>query len=128
MQRYWDGKQWTEHRAPAQPEPQDRGSGVLIGVSYAAALLLPIVGFILGIVLLVRRETGHGLAVFLISIAMGFLACQLLVNDAEEELNQSIDQIDRQIDQDQQELRAYDNCLEENSFRFSACRELDPLR
>ena len=89
MWRYWDGSQWTEHRHPGLPgaPPRDRASTVLLVVSYAGALLLPIVGFILGIVLLVRRQTAHGLAVVLISVAVTILAWQFL--DDVEELNQS---------------------------------------
>ena len=47
--RYWDGSQWTEHTHPGLPgaPPRDRASTVLLVVSYAGALLLPIVGFIL---------------------------------------------------------------------------------
>jgi hypothetical protein len=40
----------------------------LIIAGYATAVLLPIIGLILGIALLVRRETGHGLAIIAISL------------------------------------------------------------
>jgi hypothetical protein len=92
-QRYWTGSEWTDQRAPLNEklgrahEQQDKGAGALVVVGYLTAFLLPIVGFILGIVLLVRRQTAHGLAVFLISIAVGVLACSIALDDAEEELN-----------------------------------------
>lgn len=95
-QRYWDGSQWTEQRAPAGPtvEP-DKGAGALVVVGYITAFLLPIIGFILGLILLVRRQTGHGLAVFVISIAVGFAACAIVLNDTEDEINSYAECIDR---------------------------------
>lgn len=85
LQQYWDGQQWTDARRPT-PEP-DKGSTALVVVGYITAVFLPIVGFILGIVLLVRRQTGHGLAVFLISIAVGVAGCALFVGSASEDLD-----------------------------------------
>lgn len=120
-QRYWTGSEWTDQRAPMAPKPEDRASGVLLFVSYAAAFLLPLIGFILGIVLLVRRQTGHGVAVVLISLAVGIAACAIAVNSAEEDLDRSLSNL-------QQDTRAYDRCLEENGYRFAACRDLDPLK
>jgi resuscitation-promoting factor RpfB len=87
-QRYWDGNAWTDQRAPAAPAPpEDKGAGALVVAGYVTAVLLPIVGFVLGIVLLVRRQTAHGLAVFGISIAVAFVACSIALNDAEDELD-----------------------------------------
>lgn len=70
----------------AQPQPE-RGAGALVVISYIMALLMPVIGFVLGIVLLIRRQTVHGLIVFCLSIAVGIAACAALVNDAEEELS-----------------------------------------
>ena len=41
-----------------------------------------------------RRQTGHGLAVFLISIAVGFAACAIAVNSADEELDATAESLD----------------------------------
>ena len=126
--RYWDGSQWTEHRHPGLPPapPRDRASTVLLVVSYAGALLLPIVGFILGIVLLVRRQTAHGVAVVLISVAMTIVAWQFL--DDIEELNQSLQQDQQEADDVSQGIeedsRALTRCLENNDYRFAACRDV----
>jgi Protein of unknown function (DUF2510) len=93
--RYWDGSQWTDQRAPAPPTArEDRGAGALVVVGYITAFVLPIIGFIIGIILLVRRQTGHGLAVFLISIAVGFAACAIAVNSAEDELDATAECLD----------------------------------
>ena len=45
-------------------------SGWLLFFGYAGAIFLPIVGLIIGIALLVKKATGHGVAVLAISIAM----------------------------------------------------------
>lgn len=102
QEQYWDGQRWTDAKRPSQREPsvpakqtEDRGSTALVVVGYITAVLLPIVGFILGIVLLVRRQTGHGLAVFLISIAVMIGGCALLLSDTENELNSYSDCIDQ---------------------------------
>jgi hypothetical protein len=109
------------------PKQEDKGAGVLVVVSYLAALFIPIIGFILGIVLLVRRQTGHGLAVVLISVAVGIAACALFLEDTEEELERPGEDIEREFRQDEREFEAYDECLRENDFRLRACRDLDPL-
>ena len=41
-----------------------------MALSYALAVLIPIVGAVLGVLLLVRRSVGHGIAVIAISAAM----------------------------------------------------------
>lgn len=45
-ERYWNGEAW---------EQDERGSG-LVPVGYITAVILPIVGFIIGIVLATRRD------------------------------------------------------------------------
>lgn len=78
QEQYWDGAQWTDARRP-RGAPKERGSTALVVVAYVSALLLPILGFILGLVLLVRRQTVHGLACVLLSIAVGLAACAIAV-------------------------------------------------
>ena len=67
MARYWDGSQWTDDRRPLVSK--EGVSGWLLFFGYAGAILLPIVGLIIGIALLVKKATGHGVAVLAISIA-----------------------------------------------------------
>jgi hypothetical protein len=58
-QRYWDGSQWTDHRAPGAPAgPKDNGG--LITVGWIGALFFPIVGLVIGLVLLERGEKNQG--------------------------------------------------------------------
>lgn len=60
-QRYWDGGRWTEHvapfvRPPVPPVAPAKDNGYLIAAGVVTALLFPIVGFIIGIVLAARNE------------------------------------------------------------------------
>ena len=68
MARYWDGSQWTDDRRPLVSNVEV--SKWLLFFGYAGAIFLPIVGLIIGIVLLVKKATGHGVAVLAISIAI----------------------------------------------------------
>ena len=72
--RYWDGAQWTENCREPPPDPM-RTPLVIAG--YATAVLSPIIGLILGIALLVRREAAHGSATIAISVVVGAAATLL---------------------------------------------------
>jgi hypothetical protein len=61
-------------------KPKEHVSGLRLGLSYAAALFLPIVGFVLGLFLL-RRTIGHGVAVVLISVAVVVASFTIAVDD-----------------------------------------------
>lgn len=60
-QRYWDGQSWTDHIAPldtASPTPpkeEIEKHGGLFAVGLVTAIILPIVGFVIGIVLMTKR-------------------------------------------------------------------------
>lgn len=95
-QRYWDGERWTDNRAPLQSQ-EDSGSTVLVVVSYLAALLLPIVGFVLGLVLLVRRQTMHGVAVVVLALAVGLAACAIIANNTGNELEEATRELEREL-------------------------------
>ncbi len=66
--RYWDGRTWTNHRAPAQAvvAPKDQSSLVTLG--FALAILFPIGGFVVGIML----ERKEGWWILALSLAFGF--------------------------------------------------------
>ncbi len=77
-QRYWDGTKWTENYAddqgqvlPVPPPPaavtgEQKGDG-LVPVGYILGVLFPIIGFVIGIVLLARRNN-HGAGVMVVSV------------------------------------------------------------
>lgn len=45
------------------------GKGLIIG-SYVGAVLMPIVGMILGIYLLIKKQVGHGIGALVLSVFM----------------------------------------------------------
>jgi small-conductance mechanosensitive channel len=75
-QGYWDGTRWTEHTAPMAQRPfvmpAQQVSDTMIGVGYVASLFLPIVGFVIGIVVLAKggRSQVHGGAMMAISLVV----------------------------------------------------------
>ena len=80
--RYWDGQQWTENRAPAQTarqlapgEKEQEATGIIIA-GYIFAVLIPIVGFVIGLTQINRNR--HGLWVVLLSVAVFAAALAIL--------------------------------------------------
>jgi uncharacterized protein DUF2510 len=84
-QRYWDGQGWTDHRAPPAPQHQpvvggrvrDPRNDGLATAGYVFAILLPIVGFIIAIVLYGRNDS-RATAVLLTSILVFFVGLIVL--------------------------------------------------
>jgi Protein of unknown function (DUF2510) len=67
--RYWDGRAWTDHVAPAAtaggaPASAPSSSGI-IALGYISAVLLPIVGFVIGLTQINRKG---GVGIILVSI------------------------------------------------------------
>lgn len=86
-QRYWDGQQWTDHiapgspqTAPASPRTEAQANHTLITVGLLSAFLLPILGFIVGVILLAKREAAAGVVVVLLAIGSAYLWLYLLVS------------------------------------------------
>lgn len=65
-ERYWNGKAWTE-----ETRAHKEGS-TLVAWGFIAALLMPIIGAVIAIVLLARNQIGPGLAV-LVASGLGFV-------------------------------------------------------
>jgi hypothetical protein len=63
VERYWDGKKWTESRQPAgsgqrpTDEKEQSATGIIIA-GYAFAVLMPIVGFVIGLTQINRNRHG----------------------------------------------------------------------
>lgn len=72
-QRYWDGHDWTGRYADYKgnvldvPPPPVQEKADLTVQGYLAAFLIPIVGFVIGIILLARRND-QGAGVLVISV------------------------------------------------------------
>jgi len=75
QRRYWNGKRWLDETAgPARtPSPNDAPQGLVIA-GYATAVLLPIVGFFVGLALIIKNRAGHGVAVMVISVIVFLIA------------------------------------------------------
>jgi hypothetical protein len=69
LETYWDGTQWTNAQrpiGPAQPEKAKNRTGDIVA-GYILAFIMPIVGFIVGIVFTAQRRN-HGLGILIASV------------------------------------------------------------
>ncbi|SDC21749.1 Protein of unknown function [Nocardioides lianchengensis] len=84
-QRYWDGKRWTDHIAPATNQPPvatteaDRSG--LIAAGIVTSILIPIIGGIIGIVLIAKDRVGPGLGCIVIALISGSVWYQQVLAD-----------------------------------------------
>jgi hypothetical protein len=76
-QRYWDGSKWTDQRAPIEQGASDG----LVTAGYVTAVILPLVGFVLGFVLIARKREAHGFACVILSIVAAVVASILLIGN-----------------------------------------------
>lgn len=97
-QRYWDGARWTDSYAPPpsplppppSPPPhwqaapsatasQSGAPGIVIA-GYIFAIVIPIIGFVLGIVALTQQNDAarHGIGIIVVSV-IGFMLWVLLI-------------------------------------------------
>lgn len=80
-QRYWTGTEWSAHVAPVggPPHQPSTGDSVLVAIGWAAAILLPLIGFVIGIVLMGKGEKDQGAWICVVSIAIGLAGCALVL-------------------------------------------------
>jgi hypothetical protein len=84
--RYWDGEQWTAERQQVGPEvtaarrsERQRGSWLVV-CGYVAAILLPLLGVVLGIIVATRPSrprTRQGIQIIVLSLVVGATAVLL---------------------------------------------------
>lgn len=83
-QRYWAGSEWTDQRAPMTPQyvsPLDELSTPpgLVAAGVATALLFPIAGFVIGVVLITRYSRPQtGVAIMILSAVVTYAAYRVL--------------------------------------------------
>jgi hypothetical protein len=85
--RYWDGEQWGAKRdrvgpEVTPPEPRKQNVGWLVPCGYVFAVLVPVLGFTLGIIAATRGAKAtprHGIQIILLSVVV-FLAGVLLLH------------------------------------------------
>ncbi len=91
-QRYWDGQKWTDSYSQTQPstvsnlvtEPDSSSSGLIVA-GYIFAVVIPIVGFILGIVAVTRpdkRVSKHGVWIIVLSVVAFFVFVAIIAGSA----------------------------------------------
>jgi hypothetical protein len=66
--RYWDGGRWTEHRTDylAAPAPKPVSDG-LVAAGYIFAFLIPVVGVVIGVIVMGRKNS-HGRWILILSL------------------------------------------------------------
>ena len=86
QQRYWDGREWGPYANATPPPPGGQGwyqapaqefNGGLVACGYVFAVLIPLVGFILGIVTITRPSKAtskHGIWIILLSVVVFLIA------------------------------------------------------
>jgi hypothetical protein len=78
--RYWDGTAWTQQVAPEPSAPAPVSLGLVVA-GYVLALLIPIVGFVLGVVALKKHPgtgTNHGVWIIVAAVVGVVLNLMLL--------------------------------------------------
>lgn len=84
-QRYWDGSSWSDHVAPLHTNEgkaisQSSDETGLVTAGIITALIIPVIGFIIGIVLLAKSKPGPGIACLVLSIVAFFVWASLLTS------------------------------------------------
>jgi hypothetical protein len=92
---YWDGERWTGDFAPAaEPAPaaaataatEPESAGGIVIVGYVTAALIPLIGFILGIVVATRpakATSKHGAWIIVVSIFAFIVWIAIIVHNAQ---------------------------------------------
>jgi hypothetical protein len=87
-QRYFDGTQWTDATPAPAPaprmtaEPVESG-GAIVGLGYVFALLMPIIGLILGIIAATRPQPAkskHGPWIIALSVIGGVIGVLVVLH------------------------------------------------
>ena len=90
-QRYWDGTSWTQQQPSAAPK-ENQG---LVWAGYIFAVLMPIVGFFLGLALIIRGRNGHGVACMVLSVLTVVVVASVLVGAAATDVADYSDCLDK---------------------------------
>jgi len=80
--RYWDGARWTENRTDylAAPPKKEVGEG-MVAVGYLTSFLFPIVGVVIGVILM-HRDNRHGR--WILGLSMVFIAVFIVVGSLDD--------------------------------------------
>ena len=79
--RYWDGGRWTEDRTDYRATPPKKAVGEgMVAVGYITAFLFPIVGVVIGIIVM-NRGNNHGR--WILGLALLFIAVFLVIGNVD---------------------------------------------
>jgi DNA-directed RNA polymerase subunit RPC12/RpoP len=67
-----------DYSAHAATAPEKDSLGNLIAAGYIMAILMPLVGFIIGIILLAKNRVGSGIGCIIVSVICAFIAFAIL--------------------------------------------------
>lgn len=89
LMRYWDGMDWTDQTRPlvqqtAVPATTESAGGI-VTVGYILAVLMPLIGFILGIVVAtrpVKTTSKHGAWIIVVSVGAFIVWIAILAQGA----------------------------------------------
>jgi hypothetical protein len=77
--RYWDGAEWTEHRTDYLPAPPKKPvSEGMVAAGYILSFLFPIVGVVIGVIVM-NRGNGHGR--WILGLSLVFIGVFLVVGN-----------------------------------------------
>lgn len=88
---YWDGAEWTGRTRPntgggtVATAEDTEGAGALVVIGYILAVLMPLIGFILGLVAVtrpVKAKSKHGVWIIVVSIVAFILWIVILAASA----------------------------------------------
>lgn len=89
--RWWDGTAWGPPVPPAAPQPGAKNEGEyqggLVVGGYVLAVLIPFIGFILGIVVATRQgraTSKHGIWIILLSTLVFFVGLAVLFGGSDD--------------------------------------------
>lgn len=84
-QGYWDGAKWTEQVVPMAPSTTGAAAHAVSSrvetIGWIAAILMPIVGFIIGIVMLGKGQ-GRGVGMIVLALVAFYVFYRSIMNSS----------------------------------------------
>lgn len=105
----------ADSRPAVVVEPDRAPTGVVVA-GYLMAVLIPLIGLIVGIVLMLKRRMGHGIGVMALSVVTFVVHVSLIVGAAANDTAQQLNQTSQQFD-------SYATCLDnaQTADEINAC-------
>ncbi len=111
------------------PVPEDRPTG-LIAAGCVFAVILPIVGFILGIVAVTRKNkwaSKHGVSIIVLSVAIGIAGCAVAVLSFESSVKQTQRQLIQELKTNEERIKQEATAAEQKAKQEATAAEQKAL-